>query len=62
MPIARIVASDIAHAVPLTLLAGIGHWIMGSVNWAVLGSVLLGSVPGIVVGSYTSVHVPERLL
>lgn len=61
MPLARIVGSDIAHAVPLTLLAGIGHWIMGSVDWPMLGSLLAGSVPGIVVGSYASVHVPERL-
>jgi len=62
MPIARIVASKIAHAVPLTLLAGVGHWIMGTVNWPLLGSLLVGSVPGIVLGSYTGVHVPERLL
>ena len=62
MPIARIVGSDIAHAVPLTLLAGFGHWLMGSVNWPMLGSLLVGSVPGIVAGSYASVHVPERLL
>jgi len=51
MPIARIVASDIAHAMPLTLLAGVGHWIMGSVNWPMLRSVLIGSVPGGVLGS-----------
>jgi uncharacterized membrane protein YfcA len=62
MPLARIVGSDIAHAVPLTLLAGVGHWMMGSVDWPLLGSLLAGSVPGIVVGSYASAHVPERLL
>ncbi len=54
--------SIIAHAVPLTLLAGIGHWIMGFVDWPLLGSLLVGSVPGIVIGVYASVHVPERLL
>ena len=62
MPMARIVASDIAHAVPLTLLAGVGHSIMGSVSWPTLGSLLAGSAPGIVIGSYASAHVPERLL
>jgi uncharacterized membrane protein YfcA len=51
MPIARIVGSDIAHAVPLTLAAGVGHWYLGSVNWPLLLPLLLGSVPGIVVGS-----------
>jgi uncharacterized protein len=51
MPIARMVGSDIAHAVPLTLAAGVGHWYLGSVNWPLLWPLLLGSVPGIVVGS-----------
>jgi uncharacterized protein len=51
MPTARIVGSDIAHAVPLTLAAGVGHWYLGSVNWPMLWPLLLGSVPGIVVGS-----------
>ena len=51
IPIARVVGSDIAHAVPLTLVAGLGHWYLGSVNWALLWPLLLGSVPGIVVGS-----------
>lgn len=51
IPIARVVGSDIAHAVPLTLLAGVGHWYLGSVNWALLWPLLLGSVPGIIVGS-----------
>ena len=51
IPIARVVGSDIAHAVPLTLVAGVGHWYLGSVNWALLWPLLLGSVPGIIVGS-----------
>lgn len=62
VPLRRIVGSDIAHAVPLTLLAGFGHWIMGSVNWSLLGSLLVGSIPGIVVGSYLIAYVPERAL
>jgi hypothetical protein len=62
LPMARIVGSDIAHAVPLTLLAGIGHWIMGSVDWHIMGSLLLGSLPGIFVGSYFAIRIPERAL
>lgn len=52
LPMARIVGSDIAHAVPLTLVAGTGHWIIGTVDWHIMGSLLAGSVPGIVLGSY----------
>ena len=62
LPMARIVGSDIAHAVPLTLLAGIGHWIMGSVDWHLIGSLLAGSLPGIFLGSYMSSRVPDALL
>jgi hypothetical protein len=58
----RIVGSDIAHAVPLTLLAGTGHWLIGSVDTAVLGSLLTGSIPGIVVGSWLTIRVPDRAL
>jgi uncharacterized protein len=62
LPTARIVGSDIAHAVPLTLVAGIGHWLLGSIYLDVLVSLLLGSVPGIVIGSYAAGRVPERVL
>jgi uncharacterized protein len=62
LPMARIVGSDIAHAVPLTLIAGTGHWMMGSVDWHIIGSLLVGSLPGIFVGSYFAVRVPERAL
>jgi len=58
----RIVGSDLAHAVPLTLVAGLGHWWLGSVNWGLLGSLLLGSLPGIYIGSHLSTRVPERIL
>jgi uncharacterized membrane protein YfcA len=59
---AVIVGSDIAHAVPLTLVAGVGHWYLGSVNWPLLISLLCGSVPGIILGSYLSAHIPDRML
>jgi uncharacterized protein len=62
LPTARIVGSDIAHAVPLTLIAGIGHWILGSIDWALLGSLLVGSLPGIVVGSQVATRVPDVVL
>lgn len=58
----RIVGSDIAHAVPLTAVAGIGHWVLGSVDWSLLAALLLGSLPGITLGSHLSVKVPDRVL
>lgn len=62
VPMARIVGSDIAHAVPLTLVAGIGHWATGAVDWQLMGTLLIGSLPGIVIGSYFVVRVPETAL
>jgi uncharacterized membrane protein YfcA len=61
-PMVVIVGSDIAHAVPLTLVAGIGHWWLGSVDWPLLTSLLSGSIPGIILGSYLSAHVPDTVL
>ena len=61
-PVKRLVGSDIAHAVPLTLIAGAGHWALGSVDFVLLASLLVGSVPGIVIGSLISTRVPERVL
>jgi uncharacterized protein len=62
LPTPRIVGSDIAHAVPLTLIAGTGHWLIGSVETAILGSLLIGSIPGIVVGSWLTIRVPDQAL
>ncbi len=62
LPAVRLVGSDIAHAVPLTLLAGSGHWLMGDVNWVLLGSLLIGSIPGIFLASRCAHHVPEAIL
>jgi uncharacterized membrane protein YfcA len=58
----RIVGSDIAHAVPLTLVAGIGYWLMGSIDWQILASLLLGSLPGIFLGSHLALRVPDGVL
>ncbi len=63
MPASRIVGSDIAHAVPLTLVAGIGHWlVLGSIKWVVLDSLLVGSLPGIVAGSILAARVPDAVV
>jgi uncharacterized protein len=62
MPPGRVVGSDIAHAVPLTLLAGAGHWYLGSVNWPLLMTLLIGSVPGIVAGSYLATRAPDAVI
>ena len=61
-PVNRLVGSDIAHAVPLTLIAGIGHWWLGSVDVGLLLSLLAGSVPGIVLGSLVASRVTDRVL
>lgn len=62
LPTVRIVGTDLAHAIPLTALAGAGHWNMGNVDFQLLGSLLIGSLPGIVVGSHLSAKVPEYVL
>ncbi len=61
-PLLQLIGSDIAHAVPLILVAGIGHWLIGSIDMAILGSLLLGSIPGIALGSFAAGRVPERVL
>jgi uncharacterized protein len=62
LPTARIVGTDIAHAVPLTLVAGIGHWLLGSIDLQIFCFLILGSVPGILLGSYAAVRMPETAL
>ena len=58
----KVVGTDIAHAVPLTALAGMGHLALGTVDLVLLGSLLLGSLPGIYIGSHLSAKVPEKVL
>ena len=62
LPVSRIAASDIAHAVPLTLIAGIGHWLMGSVDLTLMVALLAGSIPGIIIGSLLSGRSSDALL
>jgi uncharacterized protein len=59
---AEIAGTDIAYAVPLTAIAAFGHWWLGSINWELLAMLLLGSVPGITIGSLAARAVPERFL
>jgi uncharacterized membrane protein YfcA len=62
LPVARIAGSDIAHAVPLTLIAGIGHWFMGSVDLTLMLALLAGSIPGIIVGSLLATRSSDSVL
>jgi len=62
MPAQRIVGSDIAHAVPLTLLAGLGHSILGTINLHILVSLLCGSLPAIVVASIAAARTSDTVV
>lgn len=62
LPAVRLVGSDIAHAVPLTLVAGAGHWLLGNADFALMGTLLMGSIPGILIGSYLAPRIPEVYL
>jgi uncharacterized membrane protein YfcA len=59
---AEVAGTDIAYAVPLTAIAAFGHWWLGSINWELLVTLLLGSVPGITLGSLVARSVPEKFL
>lgn len=58
----KVVGTDLAHAIPLTAVAGIGHWSLGHVDFVLLGSLLIGSLPGIWLGSHLSAKIPEKIL
>ena len=58
----EIVGTDIAHAVPLTLVAGIGHATLGHIDWNLLGALLIGSIPGIWIGAQLTRKMPEKLV
>lgn len=62
LPVARLVGTDIAHAVPLTLVAGLGHLMLGTVDPSLLVSLLIGSIPGVIVGSLIASRVSDRVL
>jgi uncharacterized protein len=58
--ISKIIGTDVAHAVPLTLVAGLGHVSLGTVDYPLLGTLLIGSIPGIWIGSHLSAKVAEH--
>jgi hypothetical protein len=58
----RLVATDIMHAIPLALVAGLGYLFAGSVDWLMLASLLLGSIPAVIAGSLLSQRVNGRWL
>jgi uncharacterized protein len=62
LPLSRIVAADVAYAVPLTLVAGLGHATLGSVDWPLLAKLLAGSLPGIWLGTQLGHKVPDRAI
>jgi uncharacterized membrane protein YfcA len=59
---ARLVGTDLAHAIPLACVAGVSHWLVGNVDWALLGWMLLGSVPGVLLGAHWASRAPAGLL
>ena len=59
---AEVAGTDIAYAVPLTAIAAAGHWWLGSIHWSLLLSLLVGSLPGITLGSWIARAVPEKFL
>ena len=59
---AEVAGTDIAYAVPLTAIAALGHWWLGSIHWELLASLLVGSLPGITLGSWVARSVPEKFL
>ena len=62
LPMIRIIGSDVVHAVLLTLVAGLGHMSAGNVDFALLGWLLVGSIPAIVIGTLISSRMPEKLI
>jgi uncharacterized membrane protein YfcA len=58
----RLVGTDIVHAVPLTMVAGMGHLLMGNVDFKLLGALLVGSIPGIIIGSLLATRLSANII
>ena len=56
----RLVGTDLAHAIPLTLIAGLGHLGLGNVDFHLMLNLLMGSIPGVLVGSFISARAPVK--
>lgn len=62
LPVSRLIGTDIVHAVPLVLVAGTGHWLIGDVNVPLLINLLVGSIPGVLIGALLSTRAPDHVL
>lgn len=62
LPSIHVIGTDLAHAVPLTLIAGMGHFTLGHVDLLLLVSLLTGSLPAIYVGTRLATHLPDRVI
>lgn len=62
LDVREIVGSDIVHAVPLTLIGGTGYWLIGEIDWPMLLALLIGSIPGIIIGSLLAPKLHERTI
>ena len=62
LPSIKIVGTDLAHAVPLTAVAGLGHWHLGTIDFHMLLSLIVGSLPGIYIGSHIATRLPEKIV
>ena len=58
----KVVGTDIFHAAALLYVAGIGHWVAGNVDMSIVGWLLLGSIPGVLLGGHLTLSIPERPL
>jgi uncharacterized membrane protein YfcA len=58
----RLIATDIVHAIPLAMFAGMGHLLIANVDFGLLGNLLLGSIPAVIVGAMLSARLPHALL
>jgi uncharacterized membrane protein YfcA len=58
----KLVGTDLAHAIPLTLIAGLGHLTLGNVDLGLMVNLLAGSIPGVVLGSLVSARAPVRIV
>ena len=59
---ARLVATDIVHAIPLAVVAGMGHLFIGHIDFTLLGWLLIGSIPGVLIGAMLSSKLPQQIL
>jgi uncharacterized membrane protein YfcA len=58
----KLVATDTVHAIPVSLLAGIGHLLMGNTDLALLGLLLIGSIPAVLLGARLLKAIPSKYI